>query len=274
MRPPPDPDELFDAPPDERPLSDLQEGTVGWDQSPEVVELGSESGDGLSLVRVTLRHGAPTGHPTTDDGLCNGFRISARPMGPLWWTPKRGDRVLVAFPGGDWETAGNAVILGVIGASPTARFGRKKVVLDFPEDDVVILGRSVAIVSEDLSGDEPHRYTVSVDPMGGAQLVADGSGIFSKGGEVVVKAVDANGNVQSSLNLLQGECSLMETSGLVQAAVVLSGGDVSTSGGFITFTPGNAFTVGRTASPATPALVGLSGVAGIPSTFIFFAVTP
>ncbi len=274
MRPAPDDNELFDAPPGEREPSDIQEGTVGWDGSPEVVELGTESGDGMTLVRVTLRHGHPTGKPTTDDGLFNGHQISARASGPLWDTPTRGTRVIVAFPGGDWETPGNAVVICQVGASPARRFGRRKAVLDFGDKDVVIRGRSVALISEDTTTSTPHRYSVSVDPQGGAQVTADGSGLFSKGGEVQVKTVSTSGRVMSSLNLLQGECSLMETSGVTQASVVLSGGNATTSGGFMTFLPGNTFQVGRTASPATPALVGPTAIAGIPSTFIFFAVAP
>jgi hypothetical protein len=270
MRPLANDAEILDPDPEDRPPSDIQEGTVGHEGSPEICILGSEAGDGMTFVRVTLRLGHPTGATKSSDGYFNGHRIEARVLGPLWRVPKRGARVLVVFPGGDWETPGNGVIVGEIGSTPSSRFGRKKTVLDFGTDDVIITGRSVALIAE---SDEA-RYTVSVDPRGGAQVVADGSGLFAKDGEVVLKSVDDGGNLMSSLNLMQGEASLLETSGTTQAGVVLSSGDVSVSGGFMSFTPGNAFTVGRTASPATPALVGMTGIAGIPSTFIYFAVTP
>ena len=268
--------EALDPDPQTQLPSDIQEATVGWEGSPEVVELGTESGDGMTLVRVTLKLGHPVGAPQTEDGLFNGARYAVRPMGPIWRTPVRGERVIVLFPGGDWDTPGNGVLLGTVGASPSARFGRKKTVMDFGDSDVVITGKSVALVSESTAqgASEPSRYVVSVDPRGGAQIVADGSGFFAKDGEVVVKTVSKGGDLMSSLNLLQGEASLMETSGTTQAGVVLSGGDVAVSGGAMNFVPSTSFSVGLTASPATPALVGMSGVAGIPSTFIFFAVSP
>jgi len=250
----------------------FEEGTVGWPGSPEVVELGTESGDGVSMVRVTLFDGATQGTPMSDDGLANGRQIFARPMGPLWRTPKRGERVLVAFPGNDHQTPGRAVILGMIGGSPPTRFGRQKTVLDFGTDDVVITGKSVSLVAEVADG--PHRYVVSVSGKGGAQVIADGSGFFAKDGEVNIKAVDDSGNLKTSLVLSQDEVSLSENATGVASSVTLKGGNATLTGQFISVAFSTALALGRGASPATPVCLGPIGSTAIGSTCIWGAMAP
>lgn len=264
--------ETFDPSPGVFPPPSLLEGTVGWPGSPEVVELGTESGDGMSMVRVTLFDGAPQGTPKSDDGLANGRQISARPMGPGWRTPKRGERVLVAFPGNDHATPGNAVILGIIGASPSARFGRKKTVLDFGDDDVVITGKSVSLVVEDPDG--PHRFVVSVSRKGGAQVIADGSGLFAKDGEVNVKAVDNSGNLKTALVLAQDEVSLSENATGKASSLTLSGGNMTLVGTFVSVAFSTALGLGRNASPATPVTLGPVGSTAAGSLCIWGAMSP
>lgn len=264
--------EAFDPDPGTAPPPALLEGTVGWPGSPEVVELGTEAGDGMTMVRVTLFDGHPEGAPKADDGLANGRQIFARPMGPGWRTPKRGERVLIAFPGGDHATPGNAVVLGIIGASPSTRFGRRKTVLDFGEDDVVITGRSVSLVAEVADG--PHRYVVSVSGQGGAQVIADGSGLFAKDGEVNLKTVDANGNLKTALVLAQDEVSLSENATGVVSSVTLSGGNATVTGQFISIAFSTALGLGRSASPATPVTLGPVGSAAVGSLCIWGAMNP
>lgn len=271
--------ELFDRGDDAEPHP-FQEGTVGWPGSPEVAHLGSEAGDGMTFVRVTLtRHGAPQGKPTADDGLANGYRILARPMGPLWRIPKRGERVLVVFPDGDWETPGNAVILGVIGASPSNAFGRKKTVLDLGADDVVLkAGKSITLLVENKSDDgTTHRHQISISDQGGVQVLSDGSGMFVKDGEINLKTLDDGGNLKQSLVMTQTESSLTDHSAspTATATLVLSGGNASLMGAFVTVTWGGSasFSKLNTATPATPFLVGPSGFAAVPCLSMYGSAT-
>jgi hypothetical protein len=271
-------DEILDAPPGDAPPSDMQEGTVGHEGSKEICTLGTsaEAGDGMTFVRVTLRLGHPALAPKSSDGLFNGHKVEARVMGPGWRVPKRGARVLVCFPGGDFETPGNGVILGEIGSTPNTRFGRKKTVLDFGSDDVVITAKSLALVVEaqEDGAAKSSRYSLSLDPRGGLQAVADGSGLFIKDGQVALKAVDADGNLMTSAVLDQDELGLFEGSTLNQSTFSMSGGDITMIGQFMNIVPKTTLMIGQSASPATPMLVGPTGVAGIPSLFIFAAVNP
>lgn len=262
--------ELFDHDADADPHP-FQEGTVGWPGSPEITELGTESNDGITLVRVTLlRHGAPQGKPTADDGLANGYRCAVRPMGPFWRIPKRGERVLVVFPDGDWETPGNGVILGVVGASPSKAFGRKKTVLDLGEDDVVIkAGKSVTLLVENTDDDgSMHRHQISISGQGGVQVLSDGSGLFTKGGEINLKTLDDKGNLKQAIVMTQSETSVTDHSAAptATATLTLSGGSVSILGAFVTVTWGGSasFSKLNSATPATPFLVGPSGFAAVP----------
>jgi hypothetical protein len=268
---------MLDHDPQDAEPSQIQEGTVGWPGSPEITELGSEAGDGIALVRVTLRHGAPTGKPTSDDGGCNGLQIQARVMGPPWRIPKRGARVLVVFPGGDWETPGGAVILGEIGASPSSRFGRKKTVLDYGDDDVVITGKTVMLlVDQKDAGGKDHRHILSVSQQGGVQLVSDGSGLFVQDGEINLKTLDGSGNLREVLKLSQSEASLSDYSNATAfASLTLSDGKISGLGNFITWNYFQSGSFGKYAltSPATPIVVGLTGTTGIGCASLFGSPT-
>lgn len=264
--------ELFDHDGDADPHA-FQEGTVGWPGSPEVTELGTEAGDGMTFVRVTLtRHGAPSGKPTSDDGLANGFKVLARPMGPFWRVPRRGERVLVVFPDGDWETPGNGVILGVIGASPAQKFGRLKSVMDLGDVDLVIKsGKSITLLVENGDGGgTTHRHQISISGEGGVQVLSDGSGLFAKDGELNIKTLDANGGLRQALVMTQDETSLSDHSAapLSTAALTLKGGNATVAGQFINITAATTLNLGQLASPATPVRVGV-GPVGVPSTRIF-----
>jgi hypothetical protein len=258
--------ELFEGSDPEDHPHPFQEGTVGWSGSPEIAELGTESGDGMTLVRVTLFLGSPMGAPQSDDGCANGREVQARLLGPPWRVPKRGARVLLVFPGGDWRSPGNAVVLGEVGGTPSTRFGRTKTVLDYGADDVVITGASVSLVCEANNGDgTTSRHVVSVSGDGGAQVVSDGSGLFAKTGEVDLKVLDDGGNLQSAVVMTQSEVSLFENAGSSPSTLTLTGGNVTMVGQFISL---GAFTgVKLGAVAALPVLIG-AAPPGAPSTFI------
>jgi hypothetical protein len=274
----PDEGELLDPEPTAKDPPGILEGTVGWSGSPEVTTLGKEAGDGVALIRVTLFSNHEPGKPVSDDGLANGREIEARLLGPIRRTPKRGERVIVAWPGNNWEAPGSAVILGVFGPDPSSRFGRKKTVMDFGDDDVVLTStKSISLVVEttDEGASSPSRYVVSVSAKGGAQIIASGSGLFAKDGQVNIKAIDGDGNMKTAILLDQDELSLIDsTSDTNKANITMSGGDVTMLGSFMNIVPLSCLMLGQKASPATPILVGPSGVTGVPSAFIFAAVNP
>lgn len=256
------------------PAGVIYEGTVGWDGRAEVVEHGEEVGDGMTLIRVTLFTGHPPGKPVTDDGKANGYQIYARVMGPGWRTPKRGERVLLAIPvaSGDvasFETPGAAVILGTVGASPSRRFGRKKTVWDLGDDDLVITAGTISLVTEGVEDGETKRHVISVSTQGGVQLVADGSGVFAKDGEVNIKTVDAQSNLKTAITLTLDEIGILDNNGTTVAMTVKDGNFTLVTGGFIALTYGSSISFGQTASPVTPVLLGLSGQTGAPSQSMF-----
>jgi hypothetical protein len=267
--------ELFDA--DQEPCP-IQEGTVGWPGSPEVTELGTEAGDGMTFVRVTLtRFGHPIGKPTSDEGLANGHKISARVTGPGWRVPKHGERVIVAFPGGDWETPGNAVILGIVGTSPSSKFGRKKTIQDYGDDDLVLKAKSITlIVDHKDAGGKDHRHLLSVSQQGGVQVVSDGSGLFVQDGEINLKTLDDSGNLKAVLMLAQDGASLSDYSNATAfASLTLTDGKISGLGSFITWNYFQSGSFGKYAltSPATPIVVGLTGTTGVGCASLFGSPT-
>lgn len=251
-----------------------EEGTVGWADDDDSVSHGNDETDGHTLVKVTLFDGHPDLEPLAKDGSANGHQILCRVCGPFWSTPARGTRVVILFPGGRMARA-NGVIVGELGPSPARRFGRNKSVASFAGKDVVIAARSVALVAEaEDEGGTMHRYVVSVSGQGGAQMVADGSGVFVKDGEIDLKALDDSGNLKTSLMLNGSEVSIMDSTSGSTATLTLKGGNVTMLGQFVSIIPGTAMKIGKLASPATPLLLGPSGFSAVPSTFIWGSVSP
>lgn len=258
-------EELLRNEPDDRVT--LAWGTVGWPGDPDpVYGLGKDVSDGVTLVKVTLSNGAPGGAPEADDGGANGRPVLVQPSGPGWRIPPRGTRVMVGFAEGDIRTQGNGLILGEVGVSPAARFGRKKVVLDFGADvDVVITGKSVTLLADgnpEGENDKQKRHLVSVSGDGGAQIASGGSGFFAMGtdtkgaavGEAQVKAIDKDGNLKSSLVLSQTAAGLMCAADMTKpVAVTMDKGNMTLTCTDLAAQATGSVMIGATASPATPA---------------------
>jgi hypothetical protein len=243
-------------------------GSVGWVNDPDTVSLGTGTDDGRTLVKVTLKNGAPQGRPHADDGAFNGYQILAQLGAPMWTVPARGTRVQVSFPDGDIETPGNGAITFVAQASPTRRFGRQKTVLDFTGKDVVIVGKSVTMIEETNSS----FVNVGVN---GAKVVSSGSGFFVRDADLAVKVLDADGNLRTYITAGKDDISIVRASEPANPVVVsLTTTGVGMTGAYITAEFTTAMKLGRNASPATPVLLGLSGPAGAPSTCIWGAPTP
>lgn len=274
-------EELFGHAPGQ--LRFIEWAIVGWHNDPDVlVSLGKDEEDGVTCVKVTLFAGAPAGKRLQDDGTANGMQAIVQPMGPGWHIPDKGARVVVAFPHGDVLTPGNGLILGVAGISPAQRFGRKKVILDFGDRDVVITGKSVTLLCDgnpEGESDKQKRHLVSVSPDGGAQIVSGGCGLFvlgkdSKGnevGEAQLKAVDGAGNLCSALVLAQDSAGLScVPNPATPAAMNLKDGNVTITGAKAALQTGSV-ALGATATTATPVQVGPVAANGVPSTAVFAA---
>lgn len=264
-------------------------GTVGWVGDPDVLSgLGKDEGDGVTLVKVTLHDGAPREKPVSDEGGANGIQVRVQPAGPGWRVPPKFDangkptRVMVGFANGDILTPGMGLILGEAGTSPTKQFGRKKVVLDYGDSDVIIKGKSVFLQCDGNpagESDAGKRHAVGVDPNGGAQMVSGGNGVFVLGtnktgdakGTVTIKTVDPDGNLRASLVISQSSAGLMcMPDPASPAALNLKNGNVTITGKGCAVQTGSV-SLGALASPATPVQVGPVAANGVPSTAVFCA---
>ena len=273
--------ELFRQDPDGK--VHLAWGTVGWSGDPDVLDgLGRDEDDGMTFVKVTLHDGAPAGKRVADDGGANGVQVRVQPAGPGWYVPPKGTRVMVGFPSGDIRTPGNGGILGVFGVSPDKRFGRKKVVLDYGDCDVVITGKSVSLVCDGNAAGETDagkRHVMSVSPDGGAQAVSGGCGLFVMGtnaagdalGEVQIKAIDSTGALKSSLVLAQDSAGLFcSPTPATASGLNCKSGNVTLTGIGCAIQTGSV-SLGALASPATPVQVGPVPMSGTPSISVFCA---
>ena len=156
-------------------------GVVGWNSSDEHADVGTDSDDGHTFVRVTRFDGKSI----SKDPLTNsaqGHEILCQVMGPLYYIPPKGTVVLVAFPDGHAEAPGAGVILGTIGGTPAVQFSETRAVLDMGEGtDLIVKGKSVTM-SDHAS---PAQFMqVGPPPQGGT------SGINmcdSKGGTISIQ---------------------------------------------------------------------------------------
>jgi hypothetical protein len=273
--------ELFRPDPD--PRLHLAWGTVGWVGDPDVLDgLGKDEDDGVTLIKVTLFDGAAPTKRASDEGGANGQQVRVQASGPGWRVPPKGTRVMVGFANGDVLSPGNGLILGEVGVNPAKRFGRKKVLLDFGDADVVITGKSVSLVCDsnpDGEKDAGKRHVVSVSPDGGAQVVSGGSGLFVMGtnkagdalGEVQIKAIDPNGNLKASLVLAQDSAGMFcSPTPATASGVNFKSGNATVTGMGCAIQTGSV-SLGALASPATPVQVGPVAMSGVPSTAVFCA---
>lgn len=275
--------ELLDPAPDLRVHNAW--GTVGWAGDPDVLDgLGKDEEDGVTLVKVTLFRGSPQGKPEAEDGAANGYQVRVQPSGPGWRIPPKGTRVMVSFADGDIRTPGNGLIIGEVGTSPRKQFGRKKVILDYGDADVVITGKSVTLLADgnpEGKSDKGKRHLVSVSANGGAQMASGGCGVFVMGkddkgkwvGSVQLKAIDEDGMLCTSGVFGQSAIGLMNSSPTAPTkgtAVNLKNGNVTITGVSCVVQTGSVM-LGALATAATPAQQGPIPANGAPSTSVFVA---
>lgn len=156
----------------------VSKGVVGWEHADEHHDLGTDSNDGHSFVRVTLFKGKELSPEEANDGNAHGAEILCKVMGPLYWVPPKGTPVLVAAPDGEWGAPGSAVILGSIGPSPGIQFKGTKPKLDFgPDQDLVIKAKTLTL-------SDYNDNFIFLGPVGIKIQNKDGSGGLISGSDV------------------------------------------------------------------------------------------
>lgn len=240
-------------------------GIVGWKDVNSHSAKGKESNDGHTLIRVTLNAGAHSS-TKTEDGTPIGYQVLCQPLGPLYWIPPKGTHVLVAFPDGDFEAPGAGYILGSTGGTPLIQFGKKSPKMDFGPDQTLTIKAKQIVLS---TYDDSH---IAVGSSFGIMISnKEGSGFQMDGTKISLYSAFL-GEANSILSMDTDKVSLvLKNHGFLNIenskAVVHSNGHTSILGGMVF--------LGRpdSASPALPALIGLSGPAGIPSPSVFISAT-
>jgi hypothetical protein len=99
--------------PDEYAPTIFERGITGWDDAEDWFELGDETNGGLTVVRVQLFKGRdPNTPPKT--GVAQGHRVLVALSDGFFRIPPKGSECIVAFPGGDVQTAGAGILLATI----------------------------------------------------------------------------------------------------------------------------------------------------------------
>lgn len=246
----------------------IETGTVGWDDTPDYVEQGTDDNDGVTLVRVQLYRGRRP-RQKIEEGKAGGYHVLAQIAGPIWRIPRKGERCLVAFPGGQSQTPGAAVIFAWLDKSPSNQFNPTKAKLDVgPDYDLVLKGRSVTLTDYD------NRF-ITVGPQGIYIQDKDGTGVSIANGAVVIGAV-SGGSMSSVLQLTGSEATLAHGMGFLKLAgdnADITGMNVRIQGGAGYFATLMCF-IGPGAQMApgvNNALYGPTGIAGIASTTVYFS---
>jgi hypothetical protein len=236
-------------------------GTIGWEgESGDYFHLGTEENGGVTLVEVQLYRG----RDLADDAPRNpkraqGTKIMARlpGAGGFWVIPKKGLQCFVIFPGGYNDAPGMAVIIATPGQNPSIQFSPTRAVLDVgPDIDFVIKARR-------LSFQTHTGHFIALTDEAGIQIVDKaGDGINIDDGSLTAFASGGGEDAQAVLSLTGDEANLMHKGGSFLscqgANSTWSGTELSMAGASCAF--------GTMPTPATPVLLGMTGMAGVAST--------
>jgi hypothetical protein len=252
-------DDLRDLESPKLPTMPIGHGSVGW-PGDDVVE--DMDGD-VTLIKVTLFAGHPLGEPVSSEGYANGYQVLVQPTWPLWFIPTKGQRVIIAFPDGDFQTPGNGIIIAAPGPSPKRQFAATKAIMDFSGYDLTIKAKSIGIVQDDPDGGT--KAALSLSNGNCAMQSEDGGGFFvTADGGAMMRTLDPNGSVQECISLTQSALSLIDNVG--SALVKLKSGNLDISAQNVNFNVANMF-LGAGASPANQVIWGT----GTPSTLVVTA---
>lgn len=251
----------------------IKRGMAGWASEADVADMGdgSAGADGRTLARVTLFEGRnPNVKPTP--GIAEGDEILAQVGWPFFVIPPKGMMVLVAFPGGAVEEHGGGAIIFVYDNSPKKRFSKDRANINFGAMHLVIEAKSITLKDE-----SKHAIVVGAPPAGGDP----GIGFFTPGGgsggriepaSVAFWAADG-GKAVALLQLSTNQAALTHKDG--GFVKIKSDGSIYVSPKGDAFIPGAHVWLGPNIPPAvpftTPALYGLTGMAGLPSTTVIIS---
>lgn len=251
-------------------------GTIGYANETALTVLGDASSpdNGVTLVRVTTYRGKAVTE-RAKPGIAQGHQILCHLLGPLYYVPPRGTRVLVVYPGGDTTQPG--VIMGTVGASPFTQFKETRAVLDVgPGEDLVVKARSVTVMDHGKE-ETPSRFPcwLVVGPVaaGAPSISANdptGSGFTIGGGVVGMFATD-NGSppaVKAVLELSTSQVLLaLNGKGMFQCDE--STGNITCGGSGVAYLVGKQCMLGPSATSVTPVVYGPAGISAIGSTTVF-----
>lgn len=239
--------------------SNLELGSIGWDDSDDYFDLDSSGGP--AFVKVQLFRGGRDIGQTAKAGAGMGAQVLCRVMGPLFVVPSKGSIVLVAFPGGFVDAPGAGIILGQVSGTPSIQFSDTKAKLDLGDSmDLVIKARSITL--SDYPGSTTYSRYVVIGPDNGILLQDEtGSGLTIKQGAWFALTVDGGMVIIQQSGVTVG----YKGSGLIQTD---NAGTITLSGNTANIATGN-IGLGVAPTPACPVLLGPTGQSGIGSTCIF-----
>jgi hypothetical protein len=251
--------DLFPNPEDAAPTI-LLWATVGWEGESEAADKGdgSDTEDGVTLVRVTTHAGALPTEPESPTGLANGHQLVAIP--PMWpqWIPPKGTRCILGYPDGP---TGVPVILAYYGPAPDKQHGRTTAKMDFGDQHLVIKAKSIT-----LRDDAGNLLSMS-EEMGVQIADESGSGLQAYQGVVMLRVIGGDSQTKTWVSLNEEVAQIVNAAG--GTGVVCKENVVSVNGTTICLNALGAINLGFNASAATPVLVGLSAMAGVASQSIF-----
>lgn len=239
-------------------------GTIGWEDEDDYFFLGTDDNDGHTLVRVQLYEGRDITKPINPD-RAQGHKIICHLSGGLFRIPKPNTRVFVACPKGMEHVPGAGVIFATVEPSPSTQFNNDRAVMDFGDDvHVVIKGKSVALQ------DPENRFLSVGTPRAGGDpglifQAADGSGGIIQEG-VVGWFVAENGTTKTIFQMTPSKVECTSTTGgywKIDDSFYCLGSSA--------FVVGGAVYLGKAPTVVTPALYGLTGIAGVASTSVFIS---
>lgn len=260
-------DELFPGRGDTRNLPNpiqIYRGVVGWKDDNDHADLGSSGNDGHTFIKVTLNYGKHLSSGDPVEGQAHGFQVLAHTLGPFYWVPPVGTPVLVAFPDGDMEAPGAAVILGSLSGTPLVQFGKNGAKIDLgPNQNFTIKARRITLM------DYENRFmSIGIDSNIVLQT-AEGTGMFISDLDGISMYVVNQGLTEAStlFNLKSDKIRLIQKD---SGYLSIENGNASLFANKIAWLNGATVYVGGSiSSPPFPALYGTSPGPGTPSKSVF-----
>ena len=241
----------------------IEQAIVGWEGDDDQADIGSESNDGTTLIKVQLVRGS---HPssTPQEGVAKGPKVLARLSGyPFWCIPPKGMQCVVAVPSEHDTVPGSHVIIALPGANPFTQFSKDRAKLDVgPDMDLVLKARSITLTRHAGEGEATDDY-ISITPQDGITMCDHhGCGMNIKGGKInIFIAVD--GTTKTVLSMDKDSASILAAQGTM---LQLTGSDAVIMGTAFRALVGQIL-LGVAA--IQPVLIGTTGLSAIPSIAVF-----